>query len=76
MALLKVIWQKWQRLGKAIGHFQARVILSLFYFTFVLPPGLGVRLFADPLRLKPKGSSNWLERPSDTRDLASARRQS
>jgi len=41
-------------IAEAIGNFMNRLILSLFYFVIVLPFGLGVRLFSDPLRIKKK----------------------
>jgi hypothetical protein len=60
-----------------IGDCIARVVLSLFYFTLLVPYGVGARLFGDPLDMKAKAKSSWwLERT--TRDLAldDARRQS
>ena len=41
-------WTRWIKVATVIGDFQARVVLSLFYFLIVLPFGLAVRLFADP----------------------------
>jgi hypothetical protein len=29
---LQRLWEGWKRVGKKIGDFQARLILSLFYF--------------------------------------------
>ena len=37
---LKDLWQRWQKVAKKIGDFQARLILSLFYLLIVLPIGL------------------------------------
>ena len=34
------------------GTFMSRVILSVFYFTLLLPYGVAVRLFSDPLHMK------------------------
>jgi len=73
--LLRKLWLRWKALAQKIGNFQARVILSLFYFTFVAPFGLALRVFSDPLRTKPKGlPSYWLPRESAS-DFESATRQ-
>jgi hypothetical protein len=52
---LRRLWQGWKRVGKKIGDFQARVLLTLFYFVILAPFALGVRLMADPLGLKQPG---------------------
>ena len=57
-----------------IGDFQGRVIATLFYFTVLLPFGLGSRLSSDPLHLR-SGHDQWLGRDEVPRDLDSARRQ-
>lgn len=69
-------WQLWKRVGQAIGDFIARIILSVFYFTIVVPFGLGVRLLSDPLHLKTHSTrSSWLERETRDHTLQDARRQ-
>jgi len=72
--MLKRAWQAWKRIGHAIGNFQARVILTIFYGVFVFPFGIAARLFADPLRIK-RRPTKWLERSNDAHDLEWARRQ-
>jgi hypothetical protein len=72
--MLKHAWQFWKRLGRRIGNFQARVLLTIFYGVLVLPFGLVVRLFADPLRIK-KRPDQWLDHPDQTHDLQWAKRQ-
>jgi hypothetical protein len=72
--VLKRIWQSWKRGAQAIGTFQARVLLTLFYAILVLPFGIFVRLFSDPLRIK-RRPTEWLEHPGETHDLEWARRQ-
>lgn len=52
MNFLKPFWNRWLKVAHIIGNFQAQVILTIFYFIFVLPFGAVLRLFADPLRLK------------------------
>lgn len=71
----KRAWQRWLRLATLIGDFQARVTLSLFYFVIVLPFGLLVRLFADPLGIKGRRQSTWTAFSDRSRTLEAARRQ-
>lgn len=67
MEALKKFWHAWKRFGQVMGDFIGRVVLTVFYFTLFMPFGLGVRLFGDPLALRPSGPSKWLERT--TKDL-------
>jgi uncharacterized membrane protein len=45
--MLKHGWQGWKRIARAIGNFQARVLLTIFYAVFVFPFGVAFRPFAD-----------------------------
>jgi hypothetical protein len=46
------------------------------YFVLVTPFALGLKLFADPLRIKTRtGPSWWLDHPRQTRTLEEAHRQ-
>jgi hypothetical protein len=71
---LKSVWKAWTRLAHKIGNFQARVLLTLLYATLVLPFGLCVRLFSDPLRIK-KRPGHWLDRAEESNDMHWAQRQ-
>jgi hypothetical protein len=71
---LKTIWNAWKRLAHKIGNFQARVILTIIYAIAVLPFGLAVRLFSDPLRIK-KRPTKWIETPAEVHDMSWAQRQ-
>ncbi len=71
---LKNFWAAWTRLAKKIGNFQARVILTIMYVVVLLPFGLMVRLFSDPLRIK-KRPTAWLDHPDEVMDLQWAKRQ-
>ncbi len=62
--MLKRLWEAWKRIAHKIGNFQARLILTILYAILVLPFGLGVRLFADPLRIR-KRPTEWLKRAGD-----------
>jgi hypothetical protein len=73
---LKKAWAAWKKVGHFIGNVVGRVVLTILYFTVVLPFGVGVRLFGDPLAIKPKGGSSfWHHRPEVKDSLEEARRQ-
>ncbi len=71
---LRRLWQGWKLVGKKIGDFQARVLLTLFYFVILAPFALGVRLLADPLGLKQPGGWHPVT-PRDETALQRAGRQ-
>ena len=61
--LLNRIWTGLKELGAYIGDFQARWLLTVFYFVVATPFGLILRLFSDPLRLRPYSTaSSWMKR--------------
>jgi hypothetical protein len=72
MDLIHKIWAGWKRIGGLIGDFVGRLILTLLYFTLVLPFGLITRLGRDPLDLRRDQPPRWIERaaPEDTLDEA------
>ncbi len=74
MKSLRRLWEGWKRVGRAIGNFQARVLLTVFYAVLILPLGLAVRLFADPLKIR-RPSDKWVDRDADPIDTAAAQRQ-
>lgn len=54
------LWKAWKGFASRMGNYQSRVLMALIYFTVVLPFGLGVRLLADPLKIRHvQGGSNW-----------------
>src|SRR5438477_5047028 len=73
-SLLRRLWEGWKRVGRKIGDFQARVLLTLIYAIFVLPFGLVVTLLGDPLRIR-RARQHWQEHPDDKVDLRWAHRQ-
>ena len=75
MSVLKKAWNKWKIIARKIGDFQARLLLTVLYFTAVLPYGIAVRLFSDPLRIKKTTVSNWLDKKPLKSDLESLRKQ-
>jgi len=72
--MLKRLWEAWKRLAHRIGDFQARVILTVLYAVLVLPFGLVVRLFSDPLRIR-RRPAEWLDRSDSPTDSIFARKQ-
>ena len=72
--MFKELWQRWVKVAKIIGDFQARLMLSFFYLIVILPIGLIARLCADPLALK-KSRASWDSRKSAPSRLEDARRQ-
>jgi hypothetical protein len=62
--------------GRRIGDFQARLLLTVFYFVIVAPFALAVRWASDPLALKPETPRGWHPRPAPAGPaLERARRQ-
>ncbi len=81
MDALKKFWEGWKKIGQTIGDTVARVLLTVFYFTIMLPFGLATRLFGDRLDMKKwqhsSGSRpNWVARSTSDKQLDDARRQS
>jgi hypothetical protein len=73
---IKKLWLRWENFSKRMGSFQSRIILSLFYFIFVTPFALGLKIFSDPLKIKNKSSkSHWLSRKETKYDFEQYRRQ-
>lgn len=62
-APLPRLWEGWKSFARAMGGFQSRILLGLFYFLIVTPFGMGVRAFGDPLLLRrARKLSNWIPR--------------
>ena len=69
-------WSRWRELSQKAADVQARVLLTVFYFTLMVPFGVVFGLFKDPLRIKSRPSgSYWLERKPASETLADAKRQ-
>jgi len=68
-------WARWKIIAHAIGTFQARVLLSVFYFVVVPPFALIVKV-KDPLGLRRRDISGaWVVRPAVDTSSEAARRQ-
>ena len=54
------LWNTWKGFSRKMGSYQSRVWMAFVYFTVVLPFGLAVAVFGDPLNIKRAHShSNW-----------------
>jgi len=74
MERLRKIWDYWLRFGLFIGNLIGHIFLTLFYFTIMVPFGLGVRFFSDPMAIKLGRNSGWQERTTGDRTMDEARR--
>ncbi len=69
-------WSRWRELSRKAADVQARVLLTVFYFTFAAPFGIALGLLGDPLRTKKRPTgSYWTERKPADESMAAARRQ-
>jgi len=57
--MMKNVWEWWKRVARKIGDFQARIILTIFYFIVLGPFALAVRWGSDPLAIKPSTPRGW-----------------
>jgi hypothetical protein len=76
-SLIQRSWIWWKRIARIIGDFNARVILTLFYFIFLAPFALAMRFLADPLAINNKSTPSWGIKPEAKETLMEqARKQS
>jgi hypothetical protein len=63
----KMIWDGWMKFSRAVGTFNTKLLLTVFYYVLLMPFGLAMRFLSDPLKMKGSGrKTNWIER--ETRD--------
>jgi hypothetical protein len=75
-SFMRKSWAWWKRIARKIGDFQARILLTIFYFIFFAPFALAVRFLSDPLAIKNKSAPSWgMKAPSDEPVTEQARRQ-
>jgi hypothetical protein len=55
-----VFLERWKRVARKIGDFQARLLLTIFYLFIVGPFALLIRWRGDPLRIRPRTPQGWL----------------
>lgn len=70
------VWLRFTGFSQRMGNFQSRILLAIFYFSVVIPFGIGMRLFSSPLQnRRPTSGGSWIPRESDNPDMESARSQ-
>jgi hypothetical protein len=75
-AAARAAWRWWTRVAHRIGDFQARVLLTVFYYVILGPFALILRR-GDPLAIGPGAARGWRRREAGARPLAEqAHRQS
>jgi hypothetical protein len=74
MDVLRKGWEAWKRIGQFIGDQIGRIILTILYFTLIAPFALGVRIWKDPLAIRPIHRAAWLERETNDNTLTDSRR--
>lgn len=73
--IVQLAWNRFKIVAGIVGDVQGRVIVTVFYFTILVPFGIGARWFGDALRLRSSAPMQWLERPPVENGLNEARRQ-
>lgn len=68
-------WQLWRRFGHALGDAVARVLMTVFYFTVIVPFALIAKIYRDPLGEERPTDTLWLTHAEPVTDLDAARRQ-
>ena len=68
-------WDGWMVVARAIGNFNARLLLSLFYFLIILPLGLITGAAKDFLGIRQRPQSSWHDKADPPRTLEEGRRQ-
>jgi hypothetical protein len=53
------LWAAWKKVARKIGDFQARVLLTIFYFVLLAPFALIMRRTSDPLAIKAAAQRGW-----------------
>lgn len=76
LSLIKIAWERWQIIGTQIGDFNARILMTAFYFSALLVFGIRDTWFADPLKIKaPSFDTPRSQRRPLVDDLKAAQRQ-
>lgn len=74
--ILRLTWERMMIIATIVGDVEGRVIATLFYFTILVPFGLGSRLLSDPLHLRGNLQNvQWVERAPVENELDAARQQ-
>jgi hypothetical protein len=76
IAMVREFWERWKRVARKIGDFQARALMTVFYFVILGPIALVTCWRSDPLAIKAGTPRGWVDiEQKDGAPLAQARRQ-
>lgn len=53
------LWARWKQVARTIGDFQARALMSVFYFVILGPISMVMRWGSDPLAIKGTTPRGW-----------------
>jgi hypothetical protein len=71
------LWERWKRIARKIGDFQARALMTLFYFLILGPVAMVTCWRSDPLAIRPSTPRGWGDREERAGEpMDQARRQS
>lgn len=71
--ILDFAWKRFKLIAEIVGEVQGRVLVTIFYFTILVPFALISKLLGDPLNRS--SAPSWVERHPVKRDIDSARNQ-
>ena len=69
---MKKLWEGWKELAGYIGDFQSRFILTVFYFTIMVPFAFIARMTGAALV---ETLDSWQNRPEAETEVEQARKQ-
>jgi hypothetical protein len=69
------VYDRWRRGAHAVGVVQTRVIMFAIYLGMVLPTGMLMKLFRDPLHLRQPEQTNFSPVRQNPRTVEAARQQ-
>jgi hypothetical protein len=75
MKLIQTVWKKWKDIARAIAIVQARIVLTVFYFTLLVPIGLIFSLKKDELGIRTSRPTSWDKKKKQSQTLKEMRRQ-
>jgi hypothetical protein len=53
------LWERWKQVARKIGDFQARALMTVFYFVILGPVSVALRWRSDPLAIKATTPRGW-----------------
>jgi hypothetical protein len=59
VASVRNLWEGWKRVARKIGDFQARLLMTVFYFLILGPLAMVLRWRSDPLAIKATTARGW-----------------